>query len=271
MNRHRSALLAVMVAALGTGSAPPPLTPASSVDEVLDAMQARSADLTSFTAGVTQTQVDVQSDTTVLYKGTVTFQFLPTTAGGGGGGANMHLTLNTKQIGTAAPIAAKKEYLLAGGWLTDRDYPTKTETVRQVVRPGQTVNLFQLGKGPFPLPIGQSRASVEAQFDVRKLPPAKGDPAGAIHLQLTPKKGSSFERQFLTVDFWVDAKQRLPVRVETLDRGGTSDQTNDLTGVTVNGPVGPAEFTLTPLPTAAVAGQRAWTTNTIPLPAPPTP
>ncbi len=41
----------------------------------------------------------------------------------------------------------RKEYLLNDGWLIDRDYRGKNEANRQITKPGEKVNLFQLGKG----------------------------------------------------------------------------------------------------------------------------
>src|SRR5205814_1317034 len=127
-----------------------------------------------------------------------------------------------------------KEYLLDGGWLIDRDYRAKNEVRRQIARAGEKVNLFQLGKGPFPLPIGQDKKDVHEQFEVTKLPPAKDDPAGAVHLQLTPKEKTDFARKFSRIDVWVDQHTKMPVRIETIDRNQTTDRQTDLEKMKVN-------------------------------------
>ena len=276
---QRTGLLAVALAALTTACAvtsvpaapaaptASSLGPASTVDDVLGAMQARGGDLKSFTATVTQSLYNTTFDTTETYHGKVVFQFLPD------GDARMHLVLDDKQKGTNPPESSKKEYLLEDGWLTDRDYPMKNQVRRQIVAPGQKLDLFQLGKGPFPLPIGQDKAEVTAQFTVEKMPPAGTDPKGlqTIHLQLTPKPRGTFSRQFKLVDFWIDTASGLPVRIETLDYGGVIDQTNDLTNVAVNPAVGNGDFTLPPLNNALPPANRKWAVDAIPLATAPSP
>ena len=248
MSRRLVGLAALMLAAAGAG----PLSGASSVDDVLDAMQARG-DLKSFTADVAQEQKDGIHGYDTTVRGTAVFQMRP------GGDARLHLVFNTKQKAGRATVKSKKEYLLDGGWLTDRDYPTKNETRRQVVQPGQKLNLFELGKGPFPLPIGQDKAKVRLQFDVAKAPPDKDDPPHTIHLTLTPKPGTDLARQFQTVDFWVDTAQRMPVRIETVDARAVNDQVTDLTNLKVNPPVTDGDFAL-PAPDESLPPlDRKWT------------
>ena len=72
------------------------------------------------------------------------------------GEARMRITFD-QRIQEGAVQAQKIEYLLAGGWLIDRNYTRKIEVNRQVLRPGEKVNLLKLGEGPFPLPIGQKK------------------------------------------------------------------------------------------------------------------
>ena len=217
-----------------------PLTRSSSVDDVLDAMQARGQDLKSFTADVKQTEDSMGGET--VRRGSAALQILP------GGDARLLYTIKTKQKGTRPPVPYRREYLLDKGWLTDRDESLRTDTHRQVVAPGNKLDLFQLGKGPFPLPIGQDRAKVLQQFTVTKVPPAADDPPGSIHLQLVPKTGGQFARDYATIDFWVDPAQRMPVRVETVKPRGGLDTTTDLTNLKVNAAVGDADFTLPAMP-----------------------
>ena len=244
---------AVAILALAAAGAGKPLGPNSTVDDVLDAMHDRGHDLRSFTADVTQNVTDSQGyDTTRT--GKAWFQVLP------GDDARVHLLLDHKKVGERPPTKSVVEYLLdKGGVLTNRDYTSKTESSRQVVAPGQKLNLFELGKGPFPLPIGQDKAEVYKQFDVelKRAVPAD-DPPRTLHLLLTPKPGTPLAKQFKSVDVWVDVRQGMPVRVETVGPRGTPDQTTDLKNLQVNPPVKDGDFTLPP-----VAGWKV--TDTIPF------
>ena len=233
---RRIALVALLAAAAGAG----PLSARSTDDQVLDALHDRGGDLRSFTADVKQTQTDLVQGNDVTYRGTVVYQQRP------GGDARLHLPLDTKQKGTGPIVKSKREYLLDKGWLTDRDYSIHNDTRRQLVRPGQAVDLFSLGKGSFPLPVGQDRAQVRKLFDVSRQPPDKDDPPHTVHLQLTPKPGTDLARQFKTIDVWVDTAQRMPVRIDTVDAKQAVEQTTDLTNLKVNPPVTDANFALPP-------------------------
>jgi len=89
---------------------------------------------------------------------------------------------------------------------------------------------------------------VLAIFEVKKITAAKDDPAGSVHLQLTPKPGTSFERKFKTIDVWVDGKTHFPVRIATLDKNESTLRTTDLTDIRVNPGLKDADFELTKIP-----------------------
>lgn len=138
----------------------------------------------------------------------------------------------------------KREYLLDGEWLTDRNYDTKLEAKHQVLRPGEKKDLIKLGAGPFPLPIGQAKEDVKKAFDVTKVAAAKGDPAGAIHLTLTPKAGTDLAKKFSSIDVWVDLKSHMPVVIDTVS--GSDEHRIELKDIQVNPspPLGNKDFTL---------------------------
>ena len=108
------------------------------------------------------------------------------------------------------------------------------ETKRQVLKPGQKLNLLKLGEGPFPLPIGQSREDVLKMFDVKKVDAKQGDPQGTVHLELAPKPNTDFARKFKTIDVWVETKTSFPRRIATVDKSEAETRTTDLTNIQVN-------------------------------------
>jgi outer membrane lipoprotein-sorting protein len=132
--------------------------------------------------------------------------------------------------------------------LVERDYNKKKETRTQVLKPGEKLDLFKLGVGPFPLPLGQKKEDVLNLFGVVKIAPDKTDPPGTVHLQLTPKKGTSFAKDFLTIDIWVDCATTMPRRIQTVDINNTSTRTTDLTNVKINAGVSDKDFQEPSLP-----------------------
>ena len=140
----------------------------------------------------------------------------------------------TGKSSAASPRIRRPNILLDGEWLTDRDYDRKIEVRRQVLKPGEKMNLLKLGEGPFPLPIGQDKQEVHKQFDVTLVKPEKDDPANSLHLQLTPKPNTRLARRFSTIDVWVDRKLRFPVHIETVDANGGEEHKTDLTDLRIN-------------------------------------
>jgi hypothetical protein len=236
-----------MINPVGTDAAAPAgsaaLRPDSSVDEVLEALHERGQSIKEFVADVTLTENDLIMATQSQRTGKVWAQFKP------GGDAKLHARFDKRMGENMPPQNDLKEYLLEDGWLVDRDYRAKNEVRRQVAPPGEKVNLFQLGKGPFPLPIGQEVKSVHEQFDVTKIAPAKDDLPGSLHLQLKPKEKTDLERKFQMIDVWIDPATRMPVRIKTVDHNQTTERQTDFTNVKVNPTPGltDADFKLPPI------------------------
>ena len=202
-----------------------PLSAKSSVDQILDALDARGRNLKAFVADVSLTEGDASLANEVTRTGRASYQDL------GDGSARLRVTFDQRDDGRRI-FEEKIEYLLEGGWLTDRDYRKKIEVRRQVLREGEKIDLLKLGEGPFPLPIGQKKEAVYEQFDVEKVAPAKDDPAGTIHVRLTPKPGGQFARKFDEIDVWVDTKTNMPARIDTVQ--GETVRTTVLKNFTAN-------------------------------------
>lgn len=143
-------------------------------------------------------------------------------------------------------VARKLDYVLDGAWLTERDHEKKIEVRRQVLKPGQKMNLIQLGEGPFPLPIGQKPEEVKKQFKVTLIKPRKKDPPGTQHLQLEPIPGTPMADKYKVVDVYVDPQTKLPARVSTMAKND-SVTTTDLKQPQVNPKLGDADFKLDPI------------------------
>jgi outer membrane lipoprotein-sorting protein len=213
----------------------------ATVDQVLDALHDRGVGLKDFTADVKLAETDPTLGDTTSRKGTAVYQKK------GDGDARIRVVFDSKQQGRKI-YNQKIEYVLDDGWLVERDFARKTEVRRQVLRPGEKVDLLKLGEGPFPLPVGQTKESVEKLFEVKKVAAdPKHDPADTVHVQLTPRPDTRFARKFQTIDVWVDTKTEMPKRIETLDANGTSQRTTDLDVTSVNAGVKDGDFVLEPV------------------------
>ena len=200
----------------------------STREDILDALNARGQGLKDFTADVSLAETDALNGETTTLVGKVWYQAK------GVGDARMRILFDKKLFGDKVQAGAKVEYTLDKGWLIDRDYKRKVEIQRQVLKPGEKINLLKLGEGPFPLPIGQPREEVLKIFDVKKVDAKPGDPADTVHLELVPKEGTRFAKQFKKIDTWVETKTSFPRRIQTLDKSEAGTRTTDLTNIQVN-------------------------------------
>jgi hypothetical protein len=214
------------------------LTLTSSLDQILDALHQRGVGLKDFGGDVVLANTDALTGDTQTFTGKVWFQEK------GPGDARIRVRFDKKQIGKRVDEQAKMDYVLDNGWLIERDHKRKLQVDRQVLKPGEKINLLKLGEGPFPLPIGQPREEVLKQFEAKKIDPAADDPQGTIHVQLAPKKGTQFARKFSLIDVWIDPQSHFPRKIKTLDTNQTEIKSTDLTNILVNQNPGDNQFTL---------------------------
>ena len=111
-------------------------------------------------------------------------------------------------------VAGKKEwYLFDGRWLHQAIERLEQVTKQEVARPGEKVDLFDLERAPFPLPFGQKKDQILANFDVTLVPPQPGDPADTDHLLCLPKPESNMHGRYEKLEFYVRRDIHLPSRV----------------------------------------------------------
>jgi outer membrane lipoprotein-sorting protein len=200
----------------------------SSIEQILDALHTRGQGLQDFTADLAMAEIDALSGDTTTLNGKAWYQ---APAEGQG---RLRVLFDSRQVGQRIDKTARQEYLLDDGWLIERDYRRKIQIDRQVLKPGQKMNLLKLGEGPFPLPIGQPREEVLRLFEVKKAEAKAGDPANTVHLDLIPRPETQFARRFKSIAVWVDTQTHFPRKIETIDTRETSIRATDLTSIRIN-------------------------------------
>jgi outer membrane lipoprotein-sorting protein len=237
-------LLPLFVTVLATASvslADAPAPTDASVDPVLQQLEQVGKSLREFSGRIKL----IETDNTLLQEtirvGNVWYQKRPD------GSARIRVLLDRRLSEDQKHASPEKiEYVLDGPWLIDRNYQTRNEVRRQVLKPGQKMDLFKLGEGPFPMPIGQNPQDVHRLFGVKLVPPTKDDPANTVHLQLTPKPETELARKFAAIDVWVDQKTHMPARIDTLDVKKQTTRSTELKDIVVNPQkgLGDADFAL---------------------------
>lgn len=121
----------------------------------------------------------------------------------------------TKMIADGIVSRRGEYFLFDGQWLTERNDKARTIIKRQIVREGERIDPFKLGKGPFPLPFGQKRGDTLRNFKVKLEKFELGDPRNTHHLHCVPIPKTELASKYSRVDIYVDKKLELPVRIVT--------------------------------------------------------
>ncbi|MCP4590363.1 MAG: hypothetical protein GY842_06450 [bacterium] len=119
-------------------------------------------------------------------------------------------------------IATKKKewYLFRDRWLWEVKERTATIIKREIVAPGERIDLFDLETAPFPVPFGQKKASILKSFVVTLAAPVKGDPPDTDHLVCVPRADTQLARDYKKLEFFVSRSLHLPVRIVATELDG---------------------------------------------------
>jgi hypothetical protein len=196
------------------------------VEKTLDKIEA--VEIESMTATVSYTRTDPILDRKEIRTGKVLFRQ------GSDNTREAAILFDSLIIGQRRE-KIQKHYIFSGRWMAEIDHENKQFIKRELVSPDQKeVDPFELGSGPIPLPIGQSKESVLEQFKVTKTSRPDEGPLSkldqwVIGLHLEPKGESDWEY----IDLFYNTETWLPVAVRTMETDGTK-RVSRLTNVKLN-------------------------------------
>jgi len=213
-------------------------TTQQALDHLLEGLDARGRNLSTLEATLAKSEVDLSlGEDTETRTGRIIYDR------NADGAVRIRVSLDKLKIGEKIQ-EARIEYVLLDGVLIDRNYRSKVEMQRIVQKPGQKLDLFKLGQGPFPLPIGQPKEAVYEQFEVSEQPAGQDAPPNTAHLKLVPKPGTELARKFASIDVWVERSDFLPRRIETMNAARTILTRTQLDDVKLNAQLDAKAFAL---------------------------
>jgi outer membrane lipoprotein-sorting protein len=104
----------------------------------------------------------------------------------------------------------RKEYIFDGVRFVEIDYHLKQVTIREIATKDRPRDIFAFISGNFPIIGFGSGEDLRKDFSISH---AENSDPNLVQLHLEVKKGSKYEDKYKTVEFWVDKKVKLPVRV----------------------------------------------------------
>ena len=201
-------------------------TPPLSVEEILDFVEC--ADVMSVTATVTYTRTDPILERREIRTGKILFRMSEDNK------REAAILFDTLIIGQRRE-EKQKHYIFSGRWMAEIDHENKQFIKRELVAPGEEgIDPFELGNGPIPLPIGQTKESVLKKFTVEKIEiPTEGPLStlddSVVGLHLVPRSGDEWEY----IDLFYNPATWLPVGVRTVEKDGTK-RVSRLTNIQLN-------------------------------------
>lgn len=206
--------------------------------ELLAALETADQGLRRLTAGVEYTKIYYPDGDVQVRRGDLYFASEPVPSAPAGAPPHRRFAVEFTQFYRSDRLEDDPQtYAFDGQWLMEKHPSEKSFHLRQVVGPGETFDPLKVGQGPFPLPIGQKKDDILAQYDAALLEPSDGlaledaDAAAEAdrkqaevlisfvadcwQIRLTPKAGQGKAPEFSEVRLWYmkDASGRLLPRM----------------------------------------------------------
>ncbi len=178
--------------------------PEETVEQILDRIESRGDSIEDIRCRVAFSEEDRITEDTTLRTGTIAFKRRKPNP--------IFLITFDKVVQDGRVSRTRSWYYFDGRYFFEAKERSKSIIKRDLAPPGTELDLFSIDKAPFPIPFGQKKAEILANFDVVLGAPAKDMPT-AKHLVCTPKPTSRFVRQYERVEFFVAPGLNLPRRI----------------------------------------------------------
>jgi len=198
---------------------PPGVDPA--LVQLLDQLEASGKSLDAFTADLKFIVVEALEGDRVIRDGTMVYRVDDDRIG-----KSFAILFDARTV-NKRKREDKKHYIFSGRWFAEIDPEEKLFIKREVVAKGERFDPLKLGEGPFPLPIGQSRAEVLERFDVSwaELPEngALAKLRGVVEVDgftLVPKPETTYAEEVARLDLFYARDTGLPVGIHMIAPNG---------------------------------------------------
>jgi len=206
-----------------TTCAEPKEKQANPVDMVLNQLSRRTKQLKSYQARVEYKFIQPLFESTTLRKGVLYYAK-------SGKKSKLRMNFRTLKQDDEEEQKYREEFIFDGVWLTRINYQIKQVSMRQMAEPNKPVDAFVLASRNLPI-VGFARIEdLKKQFHIKLVEQEKGttpvipaelvsEGAGIhdfVHLHLKVKSGSIYKDDYISIDFWIDKKLGLPVRINAV-------------------------------------------------------
>jgi hypothetical protein len=206
----------------GTEAPLPKIAPTDPTDTVLQRLNKTTSQLKSYEAQIEYTYKQPLLESQSLQKGVLYYTR-------SGGTAALRVNFNTRKEDNEQQQKYVEDYLVLDGarlsrpghpfkgiWLVQLDYQIQQAKYYQLAEPNDTnapADLFELVGRNLPM-LGFTKIDdLKREFEIALVKPEKDAPTDFIQVHLKVKPNSVYKDDFVSMDFWIDEKLGLPVKV----------------------------------------------------------
>ncbi|OHB64232.1 MAG: hypothetical protein A2Y76_15940 [Planctomycetes bacterium RBG_13_60_9] len=125
----------------------------------------------------------------------------------------LRIDFRTLQQDEEKEQAYLQQYFFDGVWLWEVDHQLKAATCRQLTEPNEPIDALSLAGRHLPVLGFSNTDDLRRQFEITLVADPQGPAATSDHLHLKVRPDSVYKDDYVTLDFWIDRKIGLPVRV----------------------------------------------------------
>ena len=222
---------------LGEETATQPDDSAAKIDRILTQLEKRSDGLKDIRCRVVFVEEDQINLTKRTKYGDILFMITE---------PNPHFLIHFEKTAVDGVLGKREWYLFDGQWLYEAIERVQQVTKRQIAKPGEKIDLFDLETAPFPLPFGQKKEKILKNFDLTLAAPREHDPPYTDHLLCVPQADSHLHGKYDRLEFFVHQSLHLPTRVIVTKNDGLEILQADFPGLaekSINAGVKKKDFT----------------------------
>ncbi len=179
------------------------------LDEILAKLRQRTRDIKSYQAEIEYLFIQEPDllDSRTLRKGFIYYQK-------DGDKSRLRVNFNTIQQDDGRERKRLEQFLFDGVWLTKVDHELQTIDLYQQAQEDDPQDVFEYISHNFPIVGFSSTETLRQQFDI-SIKDQPTDPSKPIQLHLKVKRDSVYKDDYRDIDFSIDGRSWLPLRIVT--------------------------------------------------------
>ena len=207
---RRVLLLVLSVTVAGQGKAQPA---DGSVDDILEKLRASAQKLNTYQCEIEFVEEQPLLESRLMRQGHVYYLRKSDRS-------YLRINFETLVVDEQEAEVDRQHVVFDGVWLTTIDYTVMSIQRRQLAEPNNPMDAFELASDNMPLIGFSANEDLKKEFRIQVAPAAAKTRTDQIQLNLEVLPESRFRESYQTLEFWIDPKLWLPVRVDAITSEG---------------------------------------------------